>query len=192
MRHYLKELPTQLKQAEQYTEAQLVHLLQGRKEDAFAYLYDHYSAALNAIIYGVVGNAAVCEDVLQEVFIRIFRKIEQYDSSKSRLYTWMAQIARNAAIDWMRKTGNQVTLMNQKEPDDVPNQASTSINPDTTDIRQWIARLPKPEQQVLRLAYLEGHTQEEISQLLQTPLGTIKSRVRSGLVKLRTLMQANR
>lgn len=181
-----------MKQAEQYTEAQLVSLLQARKQEAFAYLYDHYSGALNAIIYGVVGDATVSEDVLQEVFIRIFRKIELYDNGKSRLYTWMAQIARNAAIDWMRKTGNQSSVVNQTEPDDVPNQASASINPDTTDIRQWIARLPKPEQQVVILAYLEGHTQEEISQLLQTPLGTIKSRVRSGLVKLRTMMQVNR
>jgi RNA polymerase sigma-70 factor (ECF subfamily) len=64
-----------LKQAEQYTEAQLVSLLQARKQEAFAYLYDHYSGALNAIIYAVVGDATVAEDVLQEVFIRIFRKI---------------------------------------------------------------------------------------------------------------------
>ncbi len=181
-----------MKQAEQYTEAQLVSLLQARKQEAFAYLYDHYSGALNAIIYAVVGDATVAEDVLQEVFIRIFRKIELYDHSKSRLYTWMAQIARNAAIDWMRKTGNQPSVVNQKAPEDVPTQASTSFNPDTTDVRQWIAKLPKPEQQVVILAYLEGHTQEEISQLLQTPLGTIKSRVRSGLVKLRTMMQVNR
>jgi RNA polymerase sigma-70 factor (ECF subfamily) len=176
-----------LKISRTYTEAELVILLQTRSEEGFSYLYDHYSGAISGIIFSVLHDLTATEDVLQEVFVRIFRKVELYDAEKSRLYTWMAQIARNAAIDWKRKTGNQAGGINQKPLEDV-SIAVTSTNTDVADVRRWIIKLGKPEQEVLVLAYLEGHTQEEIGQILQIPLGTVKSRIRSGLLKLRTLM----
>jgi RNA polymerase sigma factor (sigma-70 family) len=176
-----------LKLLKTYTEAELVTLLQLRSEEGFSYLYDHYSGAISGIIFSIINDLNASEDVLQDVFVRIYRKVEQYDAEKSRLYTWMAQIARNAAIDWKRKTVNQPGSINQKSLEDL-SVAVTSINTDVADVRTWIIKLAKPEQDVLVLAYLEGYTQEEIGQILQIPLGTVKSRIRSGLLKLRTLM----
>ncbi len=176
-----------MKPSKTYTEPELVALLQKRSEEGFSYLYDNYSGAISGIIFSIINNLNASEDVLQDVFIRIYRKVEQYDADKSRLYTWMAQIARNAAIDWKRKAENFPGNRNQKPLEDV-SVATTSINTDVVDVRTWIIKLAKPEQDVLVLAYLEGHTQEEIGQILQIPLGTVKSRIRSGVLKLRTLM----
>jgi RNA polymerase sigma-70 factor (ECF subfamily) len=170
-----------------YTEAELIALLKQRQQTGFAYLYDHYSTALNGIILTIVHDQAAAEDVLQEVFVRIFRKIEQYDANKSRLYTWVAQIARNAAIDWTRKEEHQPAAINQKAPEDVPH-GTTGLNADLADMHKWINQLARPEQEVIVLAYLQGYTQEEISERLAIPLGTVKSRVRSGLLKLRKMM----
>jgi RNA polymerase sigma-70 factor (ECF subfamily) len=176
-----------LKLIKSYTEAELVTLLQMRSEEGFSYLYDHYTPSISGIIFSIVNDQIACEDVLQEVFIRIYRRIEQYDADKSRLYTWMAQIARNAAIDWKRKSVNQPGSLNQKLIEDVPIMVNGGYA-DMVDLRNWIMRLAKPEQEVVVLSYLHGHTQEEISQMLQIPLGTVKSRIKSGLLKLRTLM----
>jgi RNA polymerase sigma-70 factor (ECF subfamily) len=176
-----------LKAPATYTEAALLQLLRQRSEAGFDYLYTHYSGALLQVISGILPDQSVAEDVLQEVFVRIYQKLHLYDEQKSRLYTWMAQIARNAAIDKHRQQQNRPGLHNQKPLESV-HDAVESTNPDTADIRFWVNKLDKPEKEVVVLAYLQGFTQEEIGQLLNTPLGTVKSRVRSGLKKLRQMM----
>jgi RNA polymerase sigma-70 factor (ECF subfamily) len=99
----------------------------------------------------------------------------------------MLQIARNAAIDKQRQQQNKPGTHNQKPLEYVDN-AVEGTNPDTADVRHWVNKLEKPEKEVVVLAYLQGYTQEEIGQLLNTPLGTVKSRIRSGLKKLRQMM----
>jgi RNA polymerase sigma factor (sigma-70 family) len=170
-----------------YTEPVLLNLLRQQSEAGFDYLYQHYSGALFSIVKAIVVNEQAAEDVLQEVFIRIFRKIDQYQEDKSRLYTWMAQIARHAAIDWLRKEGNRPTGHNQKDPEDV-SIAVTGIKTEGTDLARWVNKLAAAEKAIVILAYFEGHTQEEISERLQVPLGTVKSRLRSGLKRLRDMM----
>jgi len=176
-----------LKAAAPYTEADLLQLLRQRSESGFDYLYTHYSGALLQIIGAIVQDASSAEDVLQEVFVRIYQKLHLYDEQKSRLYTWMAQIARNAAIDRHRQQQNRPGLHNQKPLESVHDTVE-GANPDTADVRFWVNKLDKPEKEVVVLAYLQGFTQEEIGQLLNTPLGTVKSRIRSGLKKLRQMM----
>ena len=85
-----------------YTEQELISLLKSRDNRAFGYLYDNYSAALFGIITQIVGDMELANDVLQEVFINVWRKIETYDPTKGRLFTWMLNIARNASIDILR------------------------------------------------------------------------------------------
>lgn len=170
-----------------YTEDALLQLLRQRSEAGFDYLYTHYSGALLQVISGILPDQSTAEDVLQEVFVRIYQKLNLYDEQKSRLYTWMAQIARNAAIDKHRQQQNRPGLHNQKSLESV-HDAVASPNPDTADVRFWVNKLDKPEKEVVVLAYLQGFTQEEIGQLLNTPLGTVKSRIRSGLKKLRQMM----
>lgn len=170
-----------------YTQDALLQLLRQRSEAGFDYLYTHYSGALLQVVRTIVPEQATAEDVLQEVFVRIYQKLHLYDENKSRLYTWMAQIARNAAIDRHRQQQNKPGLHNQKPLDSVHDTVQ-GANPDTADVRYWVNKLDKPEKEVVVLAYLHGYTQEEIGQLLNTPLGTVKSRIRSGLKKLRQMM----
>src|SRR5215210_7356677 len=85
-----------------YNEQELVVALRHKDDQAFGYLYDHYAGALYSIIKQIVVDAEVSNDVLQEAFVNIWRRIELYDESKGRLFTWMLNIARNAAIDKTR------------------------------------------------------------------------------------------
>jgi RNA polymerase sigma-70 factor, ECF subfamily len=88
-----------------YTEDELVMLLKGKNEQAFAYLYDNYSAAINGVIYRMVDNVELAEDVLQETFVKIWNNLSNYDPLKGRLFTWMINIAKNLAIDTLRSKG---------------------------------------------------------------------------------------
>lgn len=172
-----------------YTEDELVSLLQQRREEGFSYLYDHYSGALYQIICSIVSDDSLASDVLQEVFLNIYRRIENYDAGKSRLYTWMLNIARNAAIDMVRSKGFRNMQQNREVNENVYQQSSgLSPQVDHIGIRKIIGQLKEELRQVIDLAYFNGYTQEEISELLQIPLGTVKTRVRTGLRQLRELM----
>lgn len=165
-------------------------LLKERREEAFAYLYDHYSGALYSIITGIVSDPSHASDVLQEVFLNIYRRIDMYDASRSRLYTWMLNIARNAAIDLVRSKGFRQMRQNREVSDPVyENSASVTQQVDHIGLRKMLGKLKEDLRQVLDLAYLNGYTQEEISEELNIPLGTVKTRVRTALKQLRELMQ---
>src|ERR1700712_2174374 len=92
-------------------------MLKDRNNQSFSYLYNHYSGSLYTIILQILPDQELANDVLQEVFINIWRKIETYDQSKGRLYTWMLNIARNAAIDSVRSKAYQNYKKNQEFPD---------------------------------------------------------------------------
>jgi RNA polymerase sigma factor (sigma-70 family) len=112
-----------------YNESELVSLLKARDSSAFSYLYDHYSGALYNIILQIVGNAEVANDVMQEVFINVWRKVESYDPTKGRLYTWLLNIARNASIDTLRSRSFQNSRRNQSMPENVDDLLANSVQP---------------------------------------------------------------
>ncbi|WP_439504613.1 RNA polymerase sigma factor [Sediminibacterium sp.] len=174
----------------QYSESELVLLLTQQNEAAFSYLYDNYSGALFASILSIVNNQEAAADTLQEVFIKIFRQIQSYDSSKGRLYTWMLNIARNAAIDTTRSKGFQKTQQNQELSENVYDlSGSAEIKTDDIGLKKLVHSL-RPEWKVLvELAYFEGYTQDEISKMLNIPLGTIKTRLRAALKELHKLIK---
>jgi len=169
-----------------YTESELVQLLKQRQQHAFSYLYDHYSGALLSVIAGIVPDAALAEDVLQDVFVKIWRQIESYDATKGRLFTWMLNIARNASIDTLRSKGFQNSRQNREMTENVYDAAGTvSTNTDVMGLRKVVHQL-KPEYKVLiELSYFEGFTQDEISKMLDIPLGTVKTRLRTALMQLK-------
>ncbi|TAD92629.1 MAG: sigma-70 family RNA polymerase sigma factor [Bacteroidetes bacterium] len=176
--------------SQSYNEAQLVALLQSRSQQGFTYLYDHYSGALYHAILALVTDADLANDVLQEVFINIFKRIDSYDASRSRLYTWMLNIARNAAIDMLRSKGFRQMQQNREATEAVYEGGATTQTPiDQIGLRKMVGSLKQELSQVLELAYFGGYTQEEISHMLELPLGTVKTRVRTALKQLRTLMQ---
>jgi RNA polymerase sigma-70 factor (ECF subfamily) len=176
-----------------YTEQELVLALKERDNQAFSFLYDNYAGALYSIIKQIItDNAELASDVLQEVFINIWRKIESYDQTKGRLFTWMLNIARNASIDTLRSKSYQNAKKNQELPDNVyKGVANQSILPniDNIGLKKVLEKL-KPEHRVLvELAYFKGFTHEEIAEMMSIPLGTVKTRIRNALLQLREYLQ---
>lgn len=165
-------------------------LLQERSEKAFGYLYDNYSGALFGIVNGIVPDKEVANDVLQNVFVNIWRKIDSYDPSKGRLFTWMLNIARNAAIDEIRSKGFRDSQKNlsMSENMDIPG-AVTGPSVDDVGLKKVLTKLKGELRVLVDMSYFQGFTHEEISKALNIPLGTVKTRIRSALIQLRTMIQ---
>ena len=173
-----------------YTEAELVRLLKQRTEAAFNYLYDNYSAALYSVILSIVQNKELANDVLQEVFLKVWRQVDQYDAQKGRLFTWMINISRNASIDLLRSKGYHSQKQNRELTESVYTAAGTvTMETDKIGLRKLIAGLKEEHRVLVELAYFQGYTQDEISKLLNVPLGTVKTRLRSALIQLRELLR---
>lgn len=173
-----------------YSEHELVALLHQRNEKAFGYLYDNYSGALYGIVNSIVTDKEIANDVLQNVFINIWRKIESYDPSKGRLFTWMLNIARNAAIDEVRSKGYRDSQKNQSLSENVDIAgAVTGPNIDDVGLKKVLTKLKTELRVLIDMSYFQGFTHEEISKALGIPLGTVKTRIRSALIQLRTMIQ---
>jgi RNA polymerase sigma-70 factor (ECF subfamily) len=180
-----------LKIANNYTEQELVAALKDRDPGAFNYLYDHYSASLYTVVKQMVQNSETANDVLQEVFVNIWRKIESYDPSKGRLFTWMLNIARNASIDTLRSRSFQNSQKNQEITETVHNisgPSSSLTNIDSIGLKKLLQKLKPEYRMLIELAYFKGYTQEEIAEIEDIPLGTVKTRIRNALIQLRSFL----
>jgi RNA polymerase sigma factor (sigma-70 family) len=173
-----------------YNEAELVAMLKQRTQSAFNYLYDNYSASLYTVILSILQDKELANDTLQEVFIKIWRQIEQYNQDKGRLFTWMVNISRNASIDILRSKDYHSQKQNRELTENVYNVAGTvNIETDKIGLRKLISNLKDDQKILIELAYFQGYTQDEISKLLNMPLGTVKTRLRSALIQLRGLLK---
>ncbi len=175
-----------------YSEQELIALLQQRTDHSFGYLYDNYSGALMGIVGSIVSDQETARDVLQEVFVNIWRKIGTYDPTKGRLFTWMMNVARNAAIDKLRSRAHQDSLKNHSIQDNVDsNIARISTLPQIGDVglKKVISKLKDEHRVLIDMSYFQGYTHDEISKILDIPLGTVKTRIRSALTNLRTLIK---
>jgi len=173
-----------------YTESELVALLKQRTQTAFNYLYDNYSGALYGVILSILADKELAGDVLQEVFVKIWRQIEQYDAEKGRLFTWLVNISRNASIDMLRSKGYHTQKQNRELTENVYSAAGTvSTETDKIGLRKLVTGLKDDHKVLVELAYFQGYTQDEISKLLNVPLGTVKTRLRSALLQLRDLLK---
>ncbi|GEN69554.1 RNA polymerase sigma factor [Chryseobacterium rhizosphaerae] len=175
-----------------YSEEELIVLLKEKNETGFHYLYDHYSGALYGIILRIVQSKEYTEEVIQDVFVKIWNSIHQYDDSKGRFYTWMINIARNTAIDYLKSKGFQNELKNQPLPDFVYNTTELSTTNNSSDyigFNNVLEGLEVDKQELINLAYYQGYTQHEISEKLKIPLGTVKTKMRNALMKLKDLLK---
>jgi RNA polymerase sigma-70 factor (ECF subfamily) len=175
-----------------YSEPELVALLKQRNDQSFGYLYDNYSGALYGIIHSIVTDAETARDVLQEVFVNIWRKMELYDPAKGRLFTWMMNIARNAAIDKIRSKGYQDAQKNYAIPDNVDKEIgapATMPRVADTGLKKILAQLKDEYRVLIDLSYFQGYTHEEIAKALDIPLGTVKTRIRTALTHLKTMIR---
>jgi RNA polymerase sigma factor (sigma-70 family) len=173
-----------------YTETELVTLIKQRQETAFSYLYDKYSGSLYSIILSIVTDKELASDVLQDVFVKIWRQSESYEATKGRLFTWMMNIARNASIDMLRSKGYQNSQQNRELTETVyASGGRTTTNIDRIGLRKVVHSLKEEYKVLVELSYFEGYTQDEISKMLNLPLGTVKTRLRSALLQLRELVK---
>ncbi len=175
-----------------YSEEELIYLLKNRDQPAFAYLYDNYSAALFGVIFKMLEDRELAEDVLQEAFIKIWNNFANYDSLKGRLFTWMMNLTRNLTIDTIRSKGykKQSKIRNtENSVDNISNNANTAESFDALGIRKHLTLLKNDQKQIIDLAYFGGFTQEEISNTLGIPLGTVKTRMRTAIFELRKVLR---
>lgn len=162
--------------------------IRSRDHSALGYLYDHYSSAIYGVVFRIVNDKAIAEEVLQDFFLKVWNHIEQYDATRGRLFTWMANIARNLAIDKMRskeisrnnKTDRLDNLVNT-----VDEQQSVSQRTDLIGLSDSLKGLPDDQKFVIEYLYFKGYSQSELAKDFNIPLGTIKTRLRSALQKLK-------
>jgi RNA polymerase sigma-70 factor (ECF subfamily) len=159
---------------------------------AFAQLYDQFAGILYATALKILQDAREAEDVLQDVFLQIWDKAKNYDPNLGKPLTWTLTLTRHKAIDRLRSAQRRYKLAEEAAPELAQNQAQSSeaFNADQNSIiRAAVKSLPSDQRQAIELAYFGGLTQDEISKHLQQPLGTIKARIRRGLMKLRDSLE---
>lgn len=173
-----------------YSENELVTLLKQRNQSAFGYLYDHYAGSLYSVIVNIVPDRELANDVLQEVFIKIWKQINTYDTTKGRLFTWMLNVARNASIDTVRSKNFQRSQQNRELTESVHDAGgSTQTDTDKIGLRKIVHKLKEDYRILIELSYFQGYTQDEISKMLSIPLGTVKTRLRGALVQLKEVIK---
>lgn len=174
-----------------YSEEELILLLKTGDQSAFSYLYDNYAGALNTVICKLISDQHLAEDILQEAFVKIWNNFSSYDATKGRLFTWMLNITRNLTIDTIRSKGykSQAKIQNSDiAVTTVNNNSNENDKFDALGLREQTMQLKEEQKNVIDLAYFEGFTQEEISKKLGIPLGTVKTRIRSGISVLKKLL----
>ncbi|HMJ46638.1 MAG TPA: sigma-70 family RNA polymerase sigma factor [Ferruginibacter sp.] len=175
-----------------YSEEELVLLLQSRDQQAFSYLYDNYAAALNGIIYRMVENRELAEDILQEAFVKIWNNFPNYDTAKGRLFTWMLNITRNLTIDTLRSKGYKKQAKISSDEISVSNftdDSKVAERFDALGIKKQLVNLKPEQRSIIDLAYFNGYTQDEISKEMGIPLGTVKTRMRAAIIELRKMLE---
>jgi RNA polymerase sigma-70 factor (ECF subfamily) len=162
-----------------------INLLKKGDKNALYALYDKYSGALYGVVLRMCRDKELSQDLLQEVFLTIWKKIDQYDASKGKFYTWAYRIARNKTLNALRKTDTLI----QNEDISVYNDMKGEIPPDYSELNGVLKNLEDHHQKVIELVYFKGYTHREAHKEMGIPLGTFKSYVRQALIQLRTNYQ---
>lgn len=165
-----------------------------KDKKAIALLYDLYAPALFGVVLKIVRSEQTAEDVLQDVFVKIWKNSAHYNPGKGRLFTWLLNIARNTAIDKVRSAPFRQSEKNQTLDSSVHNYKSQSLNLNTEQIglRELVEGLDGKYQEIIDLIYFQGFTQKEVMETLNIPLGTVKSRIRIALRELRKFFETHK
>src|SRR5438132_9882088 len=165
-------------------------------ETALAYVYDRYRLILFSLIFRILYDREEAEDVLQETFLQVWRRAGDFDEARGRAFTWLVTIARSRALDRLRSAASRSRVASeaaQMPHDEVGDAAADALRSEQGKVvREALAELPSEQRRALFLAYFEGLTQTEIAARLGDPLGTVKTRMRSGMIKLRELLGQTR
>jgi RNA polymerase sigma-70 factor (ECF subfamily) len=176
----------------QENDVALLSAIAARDEVALAQLYDRYRAILFGLLMRILNNREEAEDVLQEVFMQVWRKAEDFDENRGRPFTWLVTLARSRGIDRLRTLAarERVAEAGAREPSEEISDAVTDAfkSEQRGLVNDALAKLPDEQKRPIMLAYFEGLTQSEIATSLGAPLGTVKTRMRSGMIRLRELL----
>jgi RNA polymerase sigma-70 factor, ECF subfamily len=176
-------------------DADLGRRMSNGDEDAFATFYDRFAPGLFSLIFEILRDQKESEDVLQEAFLQMWKRIATYEPRRSSLFTWAVMISRHKAIDRLRSRQRQIRL-NEAVASETDTALPASGPADRADdalvrsdererMRAALAQLNEGQRQAIDLAFFGGLTQTQISERLGTPLGTVKARIRRGLLALR-------
>jgi RNA polymerase sigma-70 factor, ECF subfamily len=170
-------------------DASLLALVQTGEQGAMATLYDRYSRLVYAVAMRVLREPATAEDVLQEVFMQLWRNPDSFTAARGNLGSWLAVVTRNRSIDTLRRKRPSTPI------DDLPLMAPGNLADEAERntmmqlARTTIQRLPREQRKTLEMAFFDGLTHSEIAEMTGDPLGTVKTRIRTALLSLRKAFQ---
>lgn len=175
----------------------LIGLIIHARAEALGALYDRYSRLVFGLALHSVSDQATAEEITQDVFVRVWQQARQYRADRGKVSTWITGITRHRAIDELRRRGvrpeqrslDWAEVPPQVEPGANGPEGAVSLGMERARVRAAIARLPQEQQQALALAYFQGLSQTQIAEATGQPLGTVKTRIRLGMDKLRELLQ---
>lgn len=185
----LAETPTQI------SDSQLVHQVQQGRTGALEQLYDRYATRALGLAFKVLQDRAAAEEVAQDAFWRVWKHAGEYQPERSSFSTWLFAIVRNLAIDQLRRRKRHVEFDDEQgeyAAESVPTVTAAEIvdrRLESQEIRAALGQLPEAQRRVIEMAYFEGYTHHEIAERMGTPIGTVHTRARLGLEKLRQLLQ---
>lgn len=168
-------------------ETQIIGLMKKQDKTFVSLLYDHYADSLYGIVLKMVKEEALAKDVMQDSFLKIWKSAAQYDSSKARLFTWLLTICRNTAIDKLRVVKKQMNREIQMDDSFVHTVGTAPFQPQLIDLKDHLAGLAENQQVVIQALFFQGMTQQEASEALDIPLGTVKSRLKIAMRELRAV-----
>ena len=176
----------------QPNDVDLLKAIARQDESALAELYDRYRVILFGLLVRILNSREEAEDVLQEVFLQVWRRAADFDENRGRPFTWLVTLARSRGIDRLRSLGarERVAIAGAREPsEEVSDAVADAFKSEQRSlVNTALAQLPDEQKRPLMLAYFEGLTQSEIATKLGAPLGTVKTRMRAGLMKMRELI----
>jgi len=188
-------LPTDLRNDDD--SALMIRIAQGQ-EAALSELYDRYCRLVLSVAYGVVRNRETAEEVTLDIFTRVWEKAATYDAEQAQVSTWLTRMARNRAIDRLRREAvrpskhsvSWAEMLVEPVLDESNNpETAVHLNLEQHRVRTAVAQLSAQQREALALAFFQGYSHSEIAQTLNQPLGTIKGRIRAGMQKLRDLLE---
>ncbi len=176
----------------QTTDADLLRAIAQRDDQALAAFYDRYRLILFGLLVRILNSREEAEDILQEVFIQVWKRAADFDEDRGKAFTWLVTLARSRAIDRLRQLSARerlATATAQEAPPEASDAVQHAYQAEQKEIvAEALAEIPEDQRQTLLLAYFDGLTQTEIATQLKTPLGTVKTRMRSGMIKLREVL----
>jgi RNA polymerase sigma-70 factor (ECF subfamily) len=168
----------------------LISMVGDEDPEAFAALYDRHSRAAYSLGYRIMGQRQTAEDLVQEVFLKVWRSAMSYRAERGSVRTWILSIVHHRGIDQLRATASRQRTKDRFEASAEKSQPSEAFaetwrNSQRDEVRAALKTLPTEQLKILELAYFSGYTHVEISELMNLPLGTVKGRMRLGLKKMR-------